>query len=708
MPLDFVKKRDGSLEAFQPKKITDAIVRAFFEVRWKPEREKAEELTKDIIADLKAQFPEEPPGVEKIQDTVEAALLKSGETDVAKAYMRFREMKTEIRELKSRLGVPTEPKLTVNALTVLQRRYLLKDMEGKTIETPEQLFRRVARAIALPEKMHIRPAEVGKIEDRFYEIISRLEFLPNTPTLMNAGTPLGQLSACFVVPVDDSLEGIFDALKATALIQQSGGGTGFSFSRLRPKGDIVKSTKGAASGPITFMGIFDETTNVIKQGGRRRGANMGVLRVDHPDILEFITAKSKPGFLSNFNISVAITDKFMEALEKNEEYGLVNPRNGDVTGRPDAGKVWDMIIDNAWKTGDPGMIFIDRINALNPTRHTGEIESTNPCGEQPLQPWDSCNLGSISLPKMLKENSEGKREMDWEKLGETVKLAVRFLDNVVDANRYPLAEIQSVTKSNRRIGLGVMGFADMLLLLGVPYDSEQALKVAEEIAKFIEEGGHKASQEIGKEKGIFPNFHGSLWEKKGYRWMRNATVTTIAPTGTISIIAGVSSGIEPLFAVSFVRNVLEGIKLLEVNPIFERIAKERGFYSPELMQEIAKSGSVQKIEGVPDDVKKLFKTALDISPEWHVKMQAAWQKYTDNAVSKTINFPHDATKEDVRKAYELAWEIGCKGITVYRYGSKSEQVLYIGEIEKKKTDGLTEAPAETSGWCPFGKECAAT
>jgi ribonucleoside-diphosphate reductase alpha chain len=710
MSLTHVRKRDGRLEKFDPQRISSAITKAFMAVK-APDGERSKAIAQDVITELKAHFSTEPPSVEEIQDIVEKALMRAGETDVTKAYMLYRQKRAEVRAIKRALGVTDELKLSINAVTVLQRRYLLRDDQGNIKEMPAQLFRRVARSMTMPDKRWLRSNEVSKLEDRFYEMMAKLEFVPNTPTLMNAGTPLGQLSACFVIPVEDSLAGIFDALKATALIQQSGGGTGFSFSRLRPKGDIVRSTKGIASGPVTFMGIFDEATNVIKQGGKRRGANMGILRVDHPDIIEFITAKSRPGFLSNFNISVAATDKFMDAVEKDKDYELVNPRNGEVTKKMPAREVWDLIIDYAWRTGDPGLIFIDRINKLNPTSNVGLIEATNPCGEQPLHPWDSCNLGSISLPKMLKQDKQGKWEMDWDKLKETVHRSVRFLDNVIDANKYPLPEIAAMTRSNRRIGLGVMGFADALLMMGIPYDSEPALKMGTEIAKFVEEEGHKASQALGKEKGSFPNFKGSLWEKKGYRWMRNATVTTIAPTGTISIIAGVSSGIEPLFAVSFVRNVLEGTKLLEVNSIFERVAKERGFYSPELMHEIAKSGSVQKIKEVPADVKKVFKTALDIAPEWHVKMQAAWQKYCDNAVSKTINFPPDATKEDVRKAYQLAWRLGNKGITIYRYGSKPEQVLYIGEIEtreKPEAEKLTQAPAETAGWCPFGQHCPAT
>lgn len=498
---------------------------------------------------------------------------------------------------------------------------------------------------------------------------------------------------CFVLPVPDSLDGIFTAVKNTALIEQSGGGVGFSFSRLRPKGDVVRSTMGIASGPVSFMRVFDVATDVIKAGGKRRGAMMGVLRVDHPDIIEFITAKRRQGFLSNFNISVAVTDRFMAAVKTNKDYTLINPRRGKATIRLNARFVWNLIIENAWKTGDPGVIFIDEINRRNPTSHVGLIESTNPCGEVLLHPGESCNLGSINLTKMLKKKNE-KYQIDWDKLKRSVQIAVRFLDDVVDANKYPLPEIEAATKANRRIGLGVMGLADMLILLGIRYDSKNALGLAERVMKFIADESHKVSVELGKQRGNFPNFKGSLWQKRGYPAMRNATTTVIAPTGTLSIIAGVSSGIEPLFAISFVRRILEGRRLIEVNRIFEKVAKERGFYSTELMMKIAKKGSVQGLKGVPKDIQKLFVTALEIRPEWHVRMQAAFQKHTDNSVSKTINFPANAKPADVKKAYELAYKLKCKGITVYRYGSKPEQVLYIGPQE------LVHAEAEFAGGCP--------
>jgi ribonucleoside-diphosphate reductase alpha chain len=576
-----------------------------------------------------------------------------------------------------------ELELSVNALRVLERRYLLKDENGTILETPLELFRRIAKAIAL---------DPGS-EEEFFNTLVNLEFLPNTPTLMNAGTEMGQLSACFVIPVEDSLVSIFDAVKSMALIQQSGGGTGFSFTHLRPKGDVVKSTKGVASGPVSFMRVFDTTTEIIKQGGKRRGANMGILRVDHPDIIEFITAKTKEGLLSNFNISVAVDDKFMDGVKADDDHELINPRNGEVVKTVKARDIWNLIISMAWRTGDPGVIFIDEINRHNPTPQVGKMESTNPCGELPLLPFESCNLGSINLARMINKGS-----IDWEKLEKTIVLGVRFLDNVIDKNKYPLPQIEEITRANRKIGLGVMGFADMLVQLGIPYDSDKALKTAEEIMSFIKEKSHITSQKLAQERGVFPNFHESIYEKP----MRNATTTTVAPTGTISIIAGCSSGIEPLFAVSYVRNVLEGTKLIEVNPYFEAVAKERGFYSEELMMKIAKTGTLAGIDEIPDDVKRIFVTAFDIAPVWHVKMQAAFQKYSDNAVSKTINFPKDVDIREVEKAFMLAYELKCKGITIYRYGSKIQQVLYIGLGDSK--DKFVAADPEYSGGCP-GQIC---
>ena len=739
-------------------------------------------------------------------------------------------MKTAVSKISKKkfIGAKDDLKLSLNAMEVLKRRYLLKNELGEVIETPSQMFERVAKAIARAELNYGKSKEeVKEIERRFYLLMRNLEFLPNSPTLMNAGTELGQLAACFVLPVEDSIEGIFGAVKNMAKIHQSGGGTGFSFSRLRPKEDVVKSTGGVASGPVSFMRVFDVATDVIKQGGKRRGANMGILNADHPDILEFIRAKER-GEFANFNTSVAVTDEFMHAVERNKEYGLINPRTKEEVKRIKAHEVFNEIVTYAWKTGDPGIVFMDEINRRNPIPAAGKIEATNPCvtadtwvmtaegprqieeligkkfvaivngeewesseegffetgvkqvyrlktaegfelrltadhpvmkvarttrykvetqwsnagdlkpgdkikmnrerfvatvkevvpdgiekvydvqipginafdangfvvhncGEQPLLPYDSCNLGSINVSKFVK-NGDG--EIDWERLREVIWISVRFLDDVIDVNRYPLPEIEKMTKANRKIGLGIMGFAELLIKLGIAYDSKDALSVGEKLMQFITNEARRCSTELGLERGSFSNFELSVWNSK-YEAMRNATVTTIAPTGTISIIAGCSSGIEPIFAVAFVRNVMGG--MLEINKLFEEIVKEKGFYSKELITEIAKCGSVQDIDGVPGDVKRIFVTALDISPEWHVRMQAAFQKYTDNAVSKTVNLPSDAAWGDVKKVFLLAYKLKCKGITIYRYGSK-EQILSL-DIPKLMLEEYVCADSEYTGEC---------
>ncbi|MEJ2670849.1 MAG: vitamin B12-dependent ribonucleotide reductase [Deltaproteobacteria bacterium] len=596
----------------------------------------------------------------------------------------------EIQEIAGKLP------LSQNAVVVLKKRYLKKDEAGQPTEAAPDMFRRVADTIAKIDLKYDPDADVATTAAKFYDLMSSLKFMPNSPTLMNAGRELGQLAACFVLPVDDDIESIFDAVKQTALIHKSGGGTGFSFSRIRPANDPVLSTKGVASGPISFMNIFDVATETIKQGGTRRGANMGILRVDHPDIEAFITCKNDTKRLTNFNISVGLTDAFMDAVQEERSFPLINPRTGREVKKISAAALFDLIVDSAWSTGEPGIIFLDALNRDNTVPHLGEIEATNPCGEQPLLPYESCNLGSLNLAQVV----EGG-QIDFAALREMVHGAVHFLDNVIDANRFPLGIIREKTQETRKIGLGVMGFADMLLKLNIPYNTEEAVGVAEQVMAFIQEESRQASANLADQRGNFSTYAGSSFAGNGVGRMRNATTTTIAPTGTISIISGCSSGIEPLFAVSYVRRVLEGTELVEVHPYFEELAKSRGFYSPELMKHIAQTGSIRDFQEIPQDLRRLFVTAHEVTPYWHIRLQAAFQKYTDNAVSKTVNFPKQATAEDVREVYLKAFELGLKGVTIYRDGSREEQVLSFGQKPSKmqyitprprpeRTTGVTE------------------
>jgi ribonucleoside-diphosphate reductase alpha chain len=635
-----------------------------------------EVAVKEILAE-KSQITESPsPKIATEEAKPKATKVKVAEKTAPR---------TDTRRAKPAI------QLTQNALTVLEKRYLKKDNQGQVIETPDEMFRRVAKHIASAELNYNPQADIADWEERFYQLMASMEFLPNSPTLMNAGRELGQLSACFVIPVGDSMESIFNAVKYTALIHKSGGGTGFSFSRLRPKKDRVGSTGGVASGPVSFMRAFDTATDVIKQGGMRRGANMAILNVDHPDIMDFITAKEDPRALTNFNLSVAVTNEFMEAIEKNKEYNLVNPRTKEVVEKLNAREVFRKITETAWHTGDPGIVFIDNINRNNPTPKLGKIESTNPCGEQPLLPFESCNLASINLSQMVK-NGDSKPEIDYSKLRRAVRLGVRFLDDVIDVNKFPLPQIEKMTKATRKIGLGVMGFADLLIKLRIPYNSDKALEVAENIMRFISEETTGESVRLGEERGLFPAFKNSIYDTNNGLRPRNASRTTIAPTGTLSIIAGCSSGIEPLFALSYSRHILDGQQLIEVNPYFEETAKKEGFYSTELMQQLAEGKMLRDVENVPDWVKDVFVTAHDITPEWHVRMQTAFQKFTDSAVSKTVNLPHEATIEDITEIYMLAYKLGLKGITIYRDRSRESQVLNLAHIEEAQEAKLTPRP----------------
>jgi len=568
-----------------------------------------------------------------------------------------------------------------NARKILDKRYLKKDADGQVTESPQDMFTRVARTVAEADLQFDPKSDTRQTADTFLQVMTRLWFLPNSPTLMNAGRPLGQLAACFVLPIEDSMESIFETLKHTALIHKSGGGTGFSFSNIRPTGDTVRSTSGVSSGPLPFIDVFDTMTEAVKQGGTRSGANMAILRVDHPDIEAFIRAKNDQKRLTNFNLSVGLTESFMSAVAANEPYDLINPRTGQSVGQIPAKSIFDQLVEAAWETGEPGIIFLDRINQFNPTPAAGRIEATNPCGEQPLLPFESCTLGSINLAAMV----DKKGQIKWEELKQTVHTGIHFLDNVVTINHYPMPEIETASQATRKVGLGVMGFADLLIKRNIAYDSEAAVTEAEQVMAFIQAEAHSASARLAQNRGNFP-----LFENNGDTdpdtnpninpdtiGMRNAATTTIAPTGTISLIAGVSSGVEPLFAIAHQRRAIDGEPLFDVHPLFITTAKKEGFFTDELVDEVARTGSIQEIESVPESIRRVYVTALDIAPEWHVRLQAAFQKYTDNAVSKTVNFPASATKDQIADVFRQAYDLGCKGVTVYRYGSRERQVLFL-------------------------------
>mgnify|MGYP001598575651 CR=1 FL=1 len=672
-------KRDGRTVAFKETKIIQAI-KAAFEAAGEIEgevkrRREAQRLTKIVINILHKGVNGEIPTVEQVQDVVEQVLMAGGHYEAAKAYILYREKHKTVRQMKELLGVEDNLGLSVNQLKVLDNRFLRHDEYGKAIETPSQLFRRVAKFISQQEKKDKRRVW----EEKFYEVISRLEFVPGGTYFRGAGTKSQMLANCFVLPVKDKMEAIFDAVKWLALIQQAGGGSGFNFSDLRPKGDYVKSSGGFATGPVSFMKVFDAATGQVMQGGFRMGANMGILDIDHPDILEFITCKTEEGEISNFNISVGATDEFMRGVKQNKKFNLRNPRNGEVVQTMEARLLFNQIVSLAWRTGDPGMIFLDTINKKNPVLKTlGPLRATNPCGEQPLHPFDVCNLGSINLAKFVHPSRKASEwQVNWKRLEEVTRFAVRFLDNGVDASRYPIAQIAKMAKANRRIGLGVMGFSDMLYQLGIGYNTGQGVKMAERVMKRVNETAVAESIRLGKEKGVFSNIKGSEYEKRGIR-RRNLAVTTIAPTGTISMVADCSSGIEHVFALSYVKNVIDDNGLNYVNPYFKQALETldlKEMQKKDVYQRVASTGRCTDIEYLPDSIKKIFVTAYDISPEWHVRMQAGFQKYTENAVSKTINFLQTATMTDVEKAYLLAWELGCKGITIYRSGSREGQIL---------------------------------
>ncbi len=685
MSISQIKKRDGNVAEFDKEKIINAIFKAAQSVGG-TDRAEAENVADKVIEAINSKFKEEyVPTVEEVQDIVEKALIETGHAATAKSYIIYRHRKNVEREMKQILGVEDDLKLPLTSVQILERRYLLKNDQGKVIESPSMLFRRVANYLASNERNYGADEQsVNHYSEAFFQIMTNFEFMPNSPTLMNAGTKLGQLAACFVLPVKDGIEEIFESVKHQAIIHKTGGGTGFCFSYLRPKGDFVASTAGIASGPISFMSAFDNATNVIKQGGKRRGANMATLHVWHPDIEEFITMKQTPGVMENFNVSVMVDDEFMSSVEANGEYELKNPRNNETLRKVNSRSLFNLISYSAWKSAEPGMLFIDTINRTNPTP-SDPIHATNPCGEVPMPDYESCNLGSINLAKFVEldwSKTDWKKKVNWDRLRYVTRLAFQFLDNVIDLNKYPIEQIKVQSQKNRRIGLGVMGFARMLFKMGVAYDSELGYEVGEQVMKFINDEARKMSHELGRARGSFPSFKDSPLSKE-FDAMRNATCTSIAPTGSISMIADSTSGIEPVFALSFLKTVRAG-QYYYLDPIFEHVLKVRGLYSEELIKKVMEEGTIQTMDEIPDDIKAVFRISHDLAPEAHVLMQAAFQKNVELAVSKTINMPAKSTLEDVENVYLLAWKTGCKGVTIYRDSSRTEQVLHVGKTVKTK------------------------
>ncbi len=691
-----IVKRDGRVVDFNPDKVVTAIHKAAQSVG-STNINLAKSLAETVIKLLESKFASKTPSVEEIQDLVEETLMACGESKIAKAYILYRQKRTELRNLKNAIlqgKSDEETDLSLNALKVLEKRFLRKDQDGGLLETPSQMFKRVASNVAQADTFY--GGDVLATTEKFYERMRKLEFLPNAPTLMNAGTSVQQLVSSFVLPVDDSIESIFDALKHAAIVHKSGGGTGFSFSKLRPKHDIIITSQGQSTGPTAFMRLFDASTNIIKEGGAQRGANIGILRVDHPDVLEFINLKADGKSFTNFNLSVGVTDNFMEAVLNDREYSIINPRTKQPVTTLSARGVFDNIVALAWQRGDPGLVFLDRINQHNPLPNM-EIEATDPCGDQPLMPYESAPLGAINLLSCVKQE-----DLDWEKLRALVHDAVHFLDNVIDVNKYPLPEIEKASKATRKIGIGIMGFADVLYHLGVPYNSEEGLSWAEKIMKFIKDEAVAKSIALAEQRGTFTSWPESTFAQRNLP-VRNASLITLSPTGTVSMIADISPSIEPNFAISFIKNVMGDTDLVYVNKVFSKVARKRGFYTDQLMREIAERGGIQQIPEIPDEVKKIFVTAQDINPEWHIRMQAAFQKYVDNAISKTINFAADAGLNDVSQGFMLAYKLGCKGLTVYRDHSLDQQVIQIGS---RRQEQKTTEPVQN----PFARcsECGAT